>query len=65
MVAAVIKHIVAQDRKTSDALGWSKYYRVNDCSNIRTDLRRIKYLTKKLGIRTRRINAAGSVDPMR
>ena len=62
MVATVIEHIVAQHKKTGHALGWSERYRLSDCGNIRTDLRRIKYLIKKLGISARRIIAASPVD---
>lgn len=50
MVPAVIKHIIEQHKKVDASLGWSGRYSRSDCHSIDRDLRRIKYLIKKLGL---------------
>ena len=47
---ALVKHIIETHGKASACLGWSGHYRRVDCPLMERDLRRWKYLEKKLRV---------------
>ena len=63
MVPAVVKHILEQHGSIRASLGWSAPYARSECPRLGADLRRCKYLAKKLAL-ARLDRSAEQIEPL-